>query len=499
VVTDRQVRILMEFSGKGKNLITTASKADMDEKTARKYLRLGKLPSDIKIDHTWRTREDPFNDVWEEIKEKLEINPGLEAKTLFADLQRRFPGQFADGQLRTLQRRIKIWRALKGPSKEVFFPQEHHPGELCQSDFSHMGSLGVTIQGQAFDHLIYHFVLTYSNWETGTICFSESFESLSEGLQNALWELGGVPKIHRTDRLSAAVKKPGNPEEFTQRYKALLNHYDLQGHKTQPGSPNENGDIEQRHYRFKKALDQSLMLRGTRDFPSREEYAGFLRKLFNQLNAGRRDRFREEQEVLRRLPFKRLETCKKLKVRVGPSSTIRVNHNVYSVHSRLIREKIEVRLYMEHLEIWYAQQRIETIPRLRGEGKHNIQYRHIIDWLVRKPGAFENYRYRDALFPTHRFRMAYDWLKERRPSKAAKEYLNILHLAARRNEVMVDYALGNLIEKGEPISIESVTSIIDSLDQVPSPAEVTIKKVDLGAYDVLLSLREELQPCYLMS
>ena len=499
MVTDRQVRILMELLGKGKSLITAASKADMDEKTARKYRELGKLPSDIKVDHTWRTREDPFIEVWEEVKGRLEINPGLESKTLFEDLQRRYPGEFADGQLRTLQRRIKIWRALEGPPKEVFFPQEHHPGELCQSDFTHMKSLDVTIQSQPFDHLIYHFVLTYSNWETGTICFSESFESLSEGLQNALWELGGVPKMHRTDRLSAAVKKPGNPEEFTQRYKALLNHYNLQGHKTQPESPNENGDIEQRHYRFKKALDQSMMLRGSRDFPSREEYREFLRKLFTQLNTGRRDRFKEEQEVLSRLPLKRLESCKRLKVRVGPSSTIRVNHNVYSVHSRLIREMIEVRLYMEYLEIWYAQQRIETVPRLRGEGKYQIQYRHIIDWLVRKPGAFENYRYRDALFPTHRFRMAYDWIKERRPKKAAKEYLIILSLAARRNETMVDYALGTLIDNEQPITIESVTFIMDSLDQIPSPAEVTIEKVDLGAYDALLSLREEVQPCYQMS
>jgi hypothetical protein len=489
----------MELLGKGKSLITAASKADMDEKTARKYRRLGKLPSDIKVEHTWRTREDPFSEVWKEVKEKLEINPGLEAKTLFEDLQRRYPGQFADGQLRTLQRRVKIWRALEGPPKEVFFPQKHHPGELCQSDFTHMGSLGVTIQGQPFDHLIYHFVLTYSNWETGTICFSESFESLSEGLQNALWELGGVPRMHRTDRLSAAVKNPANPREFTQRYKALLNHYNLQGQKTQPESPNENGDIEQRHYRFKKALDQSLMLRGSRDFSSREEYAAVLRKLFSQLNAGRRDRFKEEQEVLRRLPFKRLESCKKLKLRVGPSSTIRVNHNVYSVHSRLIRELIEVRIYMEHLEIWYAQQRIETIPRLRGGGKYHIEYRHIIDWLVRKPGAFENYRYRDALFPTHRFRMAYDWLKERRASKASKEYLNILHLAARQNESMVDYALKDLIDKEQPITIESVTFIIDSLDQIPFPAEVTIEKVDLGVYDALLSLREEVQPCYQMN
>lgn len=488
----------MELLGKGKSLIIGALKADMDEKTARKYRRLGKLPSDIKTEHTWRTREDPFSEVWEEVKENLEINPGLEAKTLFEDFQRRYPGQYADGQLRTLQRRVKIWRALEGPPKEVFFPQEHYPGELCQSDFTHMKSLNVTIQGQPFDHLIYHFVLTYSNWETGTICFSESFESLSEGLQDALWELGGVPKIHRTDRLSAAIKNLGNPKEFTQRYKALLNHYDLQGHKTQPESPNENGDIEQRHYRFKRALDQSLMLRGSRDFSSREEYAGFLRKLYSQLNAGRRDRKKEEQEVLRRLPLKRLESCKKLKVRVGPSSTIRVNHNVYSVHSRLIKETIEVRLNMENLEIWYAQQRIETVPRLRGKGRHHIQYRHIIDWLVRKPGAFENYRYRDVLFPTHRFRMAYDWLKERRPTKAAKEYLSILHLAARRNETMVDYALRNLIDKEQIITIESVTFIVDSLDQVPPPTEVTIEKVDLGAYDALLTLREEVQSCYQM-
>jgi len=489
----------MELLGKGKSLVASAAKADMDEKTARKYRELGKLPSEIKVDHTWRTREDPFTEVWEGVKEKLEINPGLEAKTLFEDLQRRYQGRFADGQLRTLQRRVKIWRALEGPPKEVFFPQVHKPGELCQSDFTHMKTVGVTIEGQPFDHLLYHFVLTYSNWETGTICFSESFESLSEGLQNALWDLGGVPERHRTDRLSAAVQKPNNPEEFTQRYRALLNHYGLKGHKTQPESPNENGDVEQRHYRMKKALEQSLMLRGSRDFPSRQGYAEFLRKLFYQLNQGRMDRFQEELKVLRRLPPSRLDSCKRLQVRVGPSSTIRVNHNVYSVHSRLIGEHVDIRLYVEHLEVWYAQQRIDTIPRLRGESKHHIQYRHIIDWLVRKPGAFENYRYREDLFPTHRFRMAYDWLKTGHPSRAAKEYLGILHLAARQNEAAVDYVLRTLIEKEQPISIEAVETIMSSLEQPPSPTQITIAEVDLGAYDALLSIKEEVLPCYQMS
>lgn len=120
----------------------------------------------------------------------------MEAKTLFDDLQRKDPGRFQDGQLRTLQRRIKAWRALEGPESEVYFSQEHKPGNFCQSDFTHLSTLEITITGQPFPHMIYHFVLTYSNWETGTICFSENFESLSEGLQNALWELGGVPKRH---------------------------------------------------------------------------------------------------------------------------------------------------------------------------------------------------------------------------------------------------------------------------------------------------------------
>ena len=209
MVTDKQVRRLMELLGKGKSLATSAAKVDMDEKTARKYRGLGKLPNEVKVNHTWRTREDPFAEVWQEVKEKLRINAGLEAKTLFEDLQRRYPGRFSDGQLRTLQRRVKLWHALEGPAKEVFFPQVHKPGQLCQSDFTHRGALGVTIEGQPFEHLLYHFVLTYSNWETGTLCFSESFESLSKGLQNALWQLGGVPQRHRTDRLSAAVKKIG--------------------------------------------------------------------------------------------------------------------------------------------------------------------------------------------------------------------------------------------------------------------------------------------------
>ena len=193
MVTDQQVRRLFKLIQTEKNFGIAAMKAGMDEKTARKYRKQSKLPNELKGDHAWQTRKDPFGEIWDGMKLMLEINPGLEAKTLFEDLQRRQPGRFADGQLRTLQRRVKHWRTVEGPPKEVFFSQIHKPGKLCQSDFTHMDKLDVTIRGIPFDHMIYHFVLTYSNWETGTVCFSESFESLSQGVQNALWELGGVP------------------------------------------------------------------------------------------------------------------------------------------------------------------------------------------------------------------------------------------------------------------------------------------------------------------
>ncbi len=487
MVTDQQVRMLMELVKTEKQLSSAAAKAGMCEKTARKYRRSGKLPSDSAAPHVWRTRPDPFEEVWEEVRGVLKDNPGLEAKTLFEDLQRRYPGRFPDGQLRTLQRRVKMWRALEGPLQEIFFAQEHHPGVLGQSDFTHMDSLGVTLGGQPFNHLVYHFVLTYSNWETGSVCFSESFESLSAGLQAALFELGGVPKAHQSDRLSAAVCNLQSPAEFTERYAALLRHYGLEGKMIQPRKANENGDVEQSHHRFKRAVDQALMLRGSRDFTDREAYESFLKKLFEQLNANRRERFMEEVAVLRKLPLKRLDGFKKLRCRVGQGSTISVEQNVYSISSRLIGEQVEVRLYAEHLEVWYAQQKVECIERLRGRKGHHVNYRHVIDWLVRKPGAFANYRYRSDLFPTSRFRMALDMLEQQRPERGHKEYLKILQFAAKENETRVDDALRALIDTGQAINFEMVEAMVQETSAIPQPTDVYIDDIDLERYDAMLA------------
>lgn len=495
MITDRQVRRLRALLASGETLSRAAWKTAMDRKTARTY-RSGKLPSERAREHDWRTREDPFSGVWEEVFEQLDQQPGLQAKTLFRWLQRKHPGRFQDGQLRTFQRGVKRWRATRGPQKEVFFSQVHEPGRLCASDFTSMNDLGVTIQGRRFDHLLYHFVLTYSNWEWATICFSESFESLSEGVQEALWQLGSVPERHRSDRLSAAVNNLSDRREFTGRYRGLMDHYRLTMEKTNPNSGHENGDVESLHRHFKRTLDQALLLRGNRDFESRAAYESYLRELLGQNNAGRLQRLQEELPRMRPLPGRRLESYKRIKVQVGQGSLIRVQKNVYSVHSRLIGERVDVRIYADHLEVWYAQRQVERLPRLRGTSKHHVNYRHVIDWLVRKPGAFEHYRYRDDLFPTSRFRMVYDQLRQRHSSSvASRRYLAILELAARESEAGVDDVLRAMLGDGGALDGEEVKQRLLAQEPVRPATEVTIPEPDLNGFDCLLDDKEVLDEC----
>jgi hypothetical protein len=476
-------------------LEAAAAKAGMTDKTARKYRRLGKLPSQCRVVHDWKTREDAFAEDWPWAEELLKDHPGLEAKTLFAALQRERPGCYQDGQLRTFQRRVKRWRALAGPGKEIFFAQVYRPGEWCESDFTHMEDLGVTLGGVPFPHLLYHFVLCWSNWETGTVCFSESYESLSLGLQNALWKLGGVPQCHRTDNLTSAVNRIGNPETFTAHYRGLANHYGFASGKIQPRSPQENGDVEQRHYRLKRAVDQALMLRGSRDFASRAEYERFLEQMFEQLDAGRQKRFQEEVKALHRLPARRHQDFREVECRVGAFGTIRVFKNTYSLHSRLAGETVRARVYAEQIEIWYAQRQVEVLPRLRGENGHWINYRHVIDRLVRKPGAFENYRYKEDLFPSSQFRIAYDLLREQAgPKRGNKQYLQLLELAAQESETLVNETLRFCLSQAGPLDVKMVAERVKAGLRPPAVTEIEIAPVDLRVYDQLLEYQETLVP-----
>src|SRR5208283_1782178 len=335
MVTDGQVRKLFRDLESEKWLAVAARRAGMDEKTARKYRKLGALPSTQKRPRNYRTRNDPLAELWSKVQERLEAEPRLHAKTLFDWLQKEYPGRLSQSQRRTFERRVRRWRATAGASRPVMFSQVHYAGDLAASDFTCMNALAVTILGQPFAHLVYHFVLTYSNWEAVTVCASESFEALSDGLQNALWDLGGVPRRHRSDSLSAAVNNLSAKHEFQARYRGLLDHYGLSGERINVRQPHENGDSESSHGHFKTAVDQALLLRGSRDFASHDDYGRFLQEVVAARNASRGQRYAAELAALRPLPAQRQDSCLRLVVRVDPGCLIHIHRNTYSVHSRL--------------------------------------------------------------------------------------------------------------------------------------------------------------------
>ncbi len=483
-VTVAQVKELWRQLAQGAPLRTAAMRANMDRKTARKYREGGQLPHEARRPRTWRTWPDALADVWPAVAEQLQKEPRLQAKTLWQWVQRTQPGKYPESMRRTFERRVRQWKALHGSAKEVFFSQEHPPGRLAASDFTSMNELQVTIAGVPFPHLLYHFVLTCSNWEHVTLCFSESFASLSEGLQNALWALGGVPARHRTDRMTLAVHHDGQPEQFTARYRALLAHYGMQAEATNPASGHENGDAESSHRHFKEAVDQALLLRGSRDFACREEYWTLVQGVREQRNAGRSAQV--EMEHLRALPVQRLESLEREKVPVRRGSTIRVKHNTYSVPARLIGEEVEARIGLEEIEVWYAQELVQRMPRLRGQDKHHIDYRHIIGWLVRKPGAFARYVYREDLYPTLTYRRAYDALVAQQPARADKEYVRLLYLASQEGEGRVEAALAKLLEVRQPLSEQAVRTLLGEATALSETARVEVPAVDLRSYDALL-------------
>jgi hypothetical protein len=387
--TDAEVLLMMRERAKGKTQDQAAARAGMSVRTLRTYEKSGKLPGQHKEPRQHRTRPDPYADDWPWIEQQLIRDPALQATTLFGVLCARHPDRYRETQVRTLQRHIAAWRARSGPDQEVIFPQVHEPGQIAQSDFTHMTDLGITIAGTSFPHLVFHLVLTYSNVEAVYLCASESFEALAEGVESCLWQLGGVPQDHRTDHLSAAIK-PLDAEgrvQATARYHALMAHYGMRPTTNNAGEAHENGDIEQAHYRFKQAVDQALRVRGTRDFPSRSAYGRFLDDLVRNRNLTRRERWAIEQPALRPLPASPLAPCRELRVSVNRYSTIQVLGNTYSVPSRLIGSTLLVRVRAAELELYHGPAHLLTIPRLVGNRRHRIDYRHLSWSLVRKPGT----------------------------------------------------------------------------------------------------------------
>jgi Integrase core domain len=489
MVTDAQVRLLRQKRMEKKTQEAAAAAAGMSVRAARKWDK-GPLPSELRQPRSWRTRVDPFAGIWEtEVEPLLAVDAErvLEATTVLELLDERHPGQFGVGQLRTLQRRIRDWRAMRGPDKTVYFEQVHEPGREASVDFTHASDLGVTVAGKPLKHLLFQFVLSFSGWTWATIAFGETFEALVAGLQGALWALGGVVAVLRSDNLSAAtheLRRSGG-RSLTTRFRQVLEHYEMRSSRIRPGESHENGVAEQAHRRVKSALRQALLLRGSSDFASLDEYSAFIASVVaRSRNRGIESTLDEERRQLRALPSAPIPNYTTWSVTVRKWSTIRVARRTYSVPSRLIGHTVDVRQHPDVVEVFYRDQLVEAMPRLHGDGDHCIDYRHVIWSLIRKPGAFARYRFREDLFPSLIFRRAYDALVSRRGDRADIEYVRILHLAASTMESLVEAALARLLESGAPLDYVAVKALA-SPESPPVPV-VVIPLPDLGAYDRLL-------------
>lgn len=481
----------MKERSKGLPLQTSAAKAGMSRQTAAKYEKSGCMPSENKTPRRWRTRKNPFEDLWPRIEQILRDAPGVQAKMVFELLQREEPDRFQDSQLRTLQRQIRRYRAIEGEEarNEVFFPQAHRPGEAMQTDFTHSGELRMTIAGTPYTPLLCQSVLPYSKWRWVTPTRSESIESIIKGVQEALFRLGAVPKYHQTDNSTGATHRVGSEgRAFNDDYKKAMEYLGLIPRTIAVGKKEQNGSVEAHNGVLKRLLEQHLLLRGSRDFDSEEAFKAWLRDILLTSNRPRGPRVAEEHEFMKPLVVERLRAYTTCRARVTRNSTVRLQGNIYSVPPRLMGHDVDVRIYDDRLDFYYANHFLQSRRRLFGGRQFDVDYRHIIWSLVRKPGAMERYCYRECLFPTLAFRKAYDVLQQEQPgTRGDAEYLRVLHLAASTLESEVETAVKMLLEAGEQPNVLRVRELI-SIE--PKPVlEQDIPDIQLQAYDDLLNRR----------
>ena len=371
----------------------------------------------------------------------------------------------------------------------MYFPQVHPPGREAQFDFTHCGELKVTIAGQSYPHLLFQLILSHSGWRYAEVAAGETFLALQQGLQNALWTLGGVPEVVRSDNTSAATHelRSSRGRALNDNYAALLDHYGLRSTRINPGQSHENGVAEHAHYRLKDAIDQALILRGSRDFDTVDDYASFVRQMVERRNRLVQGKLEQEMLCLGSLPPAPVPEYVNYQSKVRKWCTIQVAGHSYSVPSRLIGKEVQIRLYADWVEVYYQGHLVERMERVRGEGEANVNYRHVIGSLVRKPGAFARYRFREQLFPTMHFRLTYDALRQWRGERADVEYVRILHLAATTMEATVDSALSLLLEAGESFDYAEVRDLAEP--KVPEAPLLTLSgQPDLKIYDRLLTV-----------
>jgi hypothetical protein len=470
---------------------TAAAMAGFSASTGSRLDRDPRLPSQTKAPRG-RRRPDPLAGIWDsEIVPMLEAMPGLRPITILEEMRRRH-ADLGLGVRRTLERRVRAWRALHGPERDVIFRQVHPPGAQGLSDFTDTGPLGVTVAGQPLPHRLYHFRLAFSGWAHAEVVLGgESFVALAAGLQNALWSLGGVPREHRSDSLSAAFRnlEPEAAADQTRRYEELCAHYGMAPSRNNTGVAHENGSIEGPHGHLKQTLDQALLLRGSRDFDDLDAYRRFLAELVGRQNAGRRKALECERAELGPLPARRTTDYEEALVTVTRSSGFVLRKVFYTVPSRLIGHRLRLRIHDDRLECFLGGNLVLTLPRrrvpARGPHGHVVDYRHVIHALRRKPQALQNLTYRDQLFPRPAYRRCWERLSEALPPRlACRTMVGLLALAHEHAcEAELAQMLDALLEAGVLPDLDALRRRFAPVaDVVPT---VIVSLPDLAAYDAL--------------
>ena len=489
-ITHEQVNLYMSYRKKPKqSQITSAAKAGFSERTARRIDK-GEHQPKPKM-RQYRTRKDPLSGLFEEhLVPLLEENPELQPITLLEVLDEKSPDQFNQSHLRTLQRRVKRWRAKHGPAQEVIFLQRHIPGDMGISDYTWMNKLSITLAGNKFEHKLYHYRLVYSGWTYIQVCLGgESFESLSSGLQNAFWRSGGVPATHRTDSLSAAFKNHSQEVLLTERYDKLCKHYGVKATRNNKGVAHENGAIESAHGHLKRKIDQQLMLRGSRDFASLSDYEKFINLIVTKINRQCKTRFEDEKVHLQTLPNRRTHDFSEHYVKVTSSSTISIKRVTYTVPSRLIGCALLVHIYDERLVLFYGHEETLTLSRVYGQGVNrarSVDYRHVIHSLAKKPNAFRYSLLRDDLIPSGDFSLLWKKLTLDGLSDADCRYM--VDLLVLTDNYHCEAALGRYVLNGldanQKPSIEQCRELFGS-SNTEMPVIVS-QQHNLNSYDCLM-------------
>ena len=472
-----------------------AAKAGFSAATAYRIEQDPRLPSQKKVRRS-RRRRDPLAMVWDsEVVPLLKSVSGLRPVAIFDEVRRRHP-EIGTGVRRTLERRIRTWRALNGAEQDVIFRQEHPPGRLGLSDFTGMGDRGVSIAGVPLDHRLYHFRLAFSGWEHAEIVLGgESFVALAEGLQNALWALGRAPLQHRSDSLSAAFRNLDDDtrQDQTRRYQALCAHYGMEPTRNNRGVAHENGSIESPHGHLKQAIEDALLLRGSRDFDTLDAYRRFVDEIVGRGNARHRKRLDIEGPALQSLPARRTTDYEEAIVSVTSTSGFILRKVFYSVPSRLIGHRLRVRLYDDRLECFLGATPLMTLRRGRphrsGKHGHIVDYRHVIHALRRKPMALLNLVYREQLFPRRAYQRAFEALLAGDSEKpACRTMVGLLALAHERAcEAELAEAIDAELDAGRLPDLNGLARRF-----APDPADVpdvTVELVPLHLYDELGTVR----------